>query len=216
MLAWRVSRRWWVPGVWVLGFWVVGAAGSAFAQMDAREAESQPTPEEQERTLKAQLAKDPRDYETAYELAKLYYDQGDREQAENNYRRVLSIRPDYVPALVNLGVVLNEAGKSDEALQQFDRALAINPTDTGILCHKGQALYALKRREEAVGLYLQAIRLEPKSQLAHYWLGIAFADAGIYREAVVEWQKVVDIDDGSELGRAATEGIEVLKPMIGQ
>jgi tetratricopeptide (TPR) repeat protein len=207
-------------GRWIWGAFLLACCGTAGiaaptrAQTDPREAEAKPTPEELERSLKKRLAQNAADYEAAYELGKHYYDQGNRDQAEKGFRRVLEIKPDYVPALVNLGIVLNEAGKSEDALRQFDRALALNPKDTGILCHKGQALYALKRREEAVRLYVEAIGLEPKSQLAHYWLGIAFADAGIYREAILEWQKVVDVDDGSELGRAAAEGIEVLKPMV--
>jgi tetratricopeptide (TPR) repeat protein len=191
------------------------AAGPVAAQTNEREAAPQPTPEELERALKKRLANNSKDYEAAYDLGKHHYAQGRRDQAEQAFRRVLEIKPEYVPALVELGLVLNESGKSEEALGQFDRALAVNPTDTGILCHKGQALYALQRREEAVRHYLQAIRLDPRGQIAHYWLGIAFADAGIYREAILEWQRVVEVDDGSELGRAAAEGIEVLKPMVG-
>jgi Flp pilus assembly protein TadD len=196
----------------ILGGVVIGSPG--FGQVGGREGEKQPAPEELERSYKRRLADNPKDFEAAYELGKQYYEQGARDQAEKGFRKVLEIKPDYVPALVNLGIVLNEAGKSEEALKQFDRALEINPTDTGILCHKGQALYALKRREEAVQLYLAAIRLDPKSQIAHYWLGIAFADAGIYREAIREWEKAAEVDDGSEIGRAAAEGIEVLKPMV--
>ena len=36
-----------------------------------------------------------------------------------------------------------------------------------------------------------------------------------YREAIVEWSAVVALDRDSELGRAAAEGIDVLRPMVG-
>lgn len=209
----RVRSRWiWISCLWLCGSLATGMPSSA--QTGSRDEENKASPEEAERSLKRRLAANSGDYEAAYELAKLYYDQGNRDQTEKWFRRVLEIRPEYVPAMIQLGVVLNEAGKSEEALQQYDRALGINPRDAGILCHKGQALYALRRREEAVALYIEAIRISEDSQLAHYWLGIAFADAGIYREAIVEWQRVVNIDETSELGRAAAEGIEVLKPMV--
>ncbi len=199
----------------ILAASLVGSAGVLWAQSadPARDPE-RPSPEQWERTLKQRLADNSRDHEAAYELAKHYYNQGNRDQAEKGFRRVLSIKSDYVPALVNLGVVLNEAGKSEEAIPFFDQALAASPGDGLALCHKGQALYALKRHEEAIRLYLQALELHPGFQLAHYWLGIAFADAGIYREALVEWRRVVSIDPESEIGRAAAEGIEVVQPLI--
>lgn len=200
----------------ILAASLVGAAGALLAQSadPARDPE-RPSPEQWERTLKKRLAGNSRDHEAAYELAKHYYNQGNRDQAEKGFRRVLSIKGDYVPALVNLGVVLNEAGKSEEAIPFFDQALAVSPGDGLALCHKGQALYALKRHEEAIRLYLEALERHPGFQLAHYWLGIAFADAGIYREALVEWRRVVSIDPESEIGRAAAEGIEVVQPLIG-
>jgi len=192
-----------------------GVALPAQGQRDPRSEEAKPSPEEYERSLKKRMQDNPKDWDAAYALAKHFYDQGDRAQAEKGFRRVLEIKPDHVPSVVNLGIVLNEAGKSEDALKEFDRALALKPGDTAILCHKGQALYALKRREEAVKLYLEAIDADPSSQLAHYWLGIAFADASIYREAIVEWQRVIEIDPESEIGRAAAEGVEVLRPLIG-
>ncbi len=170
--------------------------------------------EEKERGLKAKLAQDATDYQAAEDLGNLYYDQGKREDAEASYRQAIKIKPDFVPALVNLGVVLNEGAKSDDAVKYFDQALALKPNDITALCNKGQALYALRKYAEAVGLYLQAIKDDDKSQLAHYWLGVAFADAGIYREAILEWQKVVAIDPKTDNASTAKEGIDVLQQLL--
>jgi tetratricopeptide (TPR) repeat protein len=172
-------------------------------------------PEVRERDLRARIAAHPGDVPLALELAQFYYDQGDRGRAEKQFRRVLELDPRNLVGLVRLGTVLNEAGKSDEALQQFDAALAIEPRNVDTLCRKGQALYAVKRQEEAVRLYLEAEQIDPNDQAPYYWLGIAFADAGIYREALVEWGKVVDRGANTELGRAAAEGMDVLRPMVG-
>jgi tetratricopeptide (TPR) repeat protein len=172
-------------------------------------------PEIQERELKAKIEAHPSDAALVMDLAAFYYDQGDRSRAEKQYRRVLELDPRNAAAMVRLGTVLNESAKSEEALVQFDAALQIEPRRVDTLCRKGQALYALKRHEEAVRLYLEAKKIDPKDQAPYYWLGIAFADAGIYREAIVEWTAVVDINKDSELGRAAAEGIEVLRPMVG-
>jgi tetratricopeptide (TPR) repeat protein len=174
-----------------------------------------PVPEIRERELKAKIEARPGDAALVMDLATFYYDQGDRNRAENQYRRALELDPRNTAAMVRLGTVLNESGKSEDALVQFDAALQIEPRRVDTLCRKGQALYAVKRHEEAVHLYLEAKKIDPKDQMPYYWLGIAFADAAIYREAIVEWSAVVAIDKDSELGRAAAEGIEVLRPMVG-
>ncbi|MBK8230018.1 MAG: tetratricopeptide repeat protein [Candidatus Eisenbacteria bacterium] len=190
-----------------------GAAGGAPSSTEV----ASPDPialEAREKELKAKIDKNGRDFEAAYELGNLYYDQGRRTEAEESYRRVLKIQADHVPARVNLGVVLNEAGKSEEALVEFDAALKLAPEDVNALCNKGQALYALQRYNEAIDHYRRSIQIDPKSQLAHYLLGIAFADAGIYREAIRDWQKVVSIDPNTDAARTASEGIKVLQDML--
>lgn len=187
----------------------------AFAAEPAPPDSTAPAPEVLERELRTKLEARPDDVLLVLELARFYYDQGDRSRAEKQFRRVLELDPRNLVGLVRLGTVLNEAGKSDEALKQFDAALAIEPRSVDTLCRKGQALYALKRHEEAVRLYVEAKKIDPNDQAPYYWLGISFADAGIYREALVEWGQVVDRGKDTELGRAAAEGIEVLRPLIG-
>lgn len=167
-----------------------------------------------EKALRDAIKRQPKDAELQFKLGNLYYDQGRREEAEEAFRESLKLRPDYVEALVNLGVVQNESGSSLAAIEQFDRALRVRPNDVTALCNKGQALYALQRYGEAVDLYKQSIVIDAKSQLAHYLLGIAFADAGMYREAIRDWQRVVEINPSSEAAKTASEGIEVLQSML--
>jgi tetratricopeptide (TPR) repeat protein len=173
-----------------------------------------PSLEEKQKALEEACKKNPKDVQAAFDLGNLYYDQGNREEAEKTFRKVLELKPDHVRALVNLGVVLNEGGKSQDGLAQLEKALAVKPNDSEVLAVKGQILYALKRYNEAVDLYKQAIQINSKSQKGHYWLGVAFADAGIYREAIKEWKIVVDIDPDSPDAGTAREGIDVLQQML--
>jgi DUF1365 family protein len=46
-------------------------------------------------------------------------------------------------------------------------------------------------------------------------MGVAFADAGIYREAIRMWQKVIEIAPESSEAASAKESIEVLKKFVG-
>lgn len=85
--------------------------------------------------------------------------------------RALSLNPNYVEALVHRAVVLNELGRADEA----------------------QA--ALRRATEAAGEKRQGLPLHVASRLAnqHAELGDAYADAGVLREAIDQYQAALDL-----------------------
>jgi Flp pilus assembly protein TadD len=171
-------------------------------------------PSEKEKEVRGLLQKSPNDPELHFQLGNALYDQGKRTEAEIEYQKAIDLKPDYVKALVNLGVVLNEGAESEKALTYFDRALVLAPQDITVLCNKAQALYALQRYPEAIDLYRKSLELEPNNQLPHYLLGVAFADAGIYREAIAEWERVVAIDPTTEAAKTAAEGIKVLRDLL--
>jgi tetratricopeptide (TPR) repeat protein len=54
-------------------------------------------------------------------------------KASKAYRRSLSLRPNELGALTNLGRSLAEGGRDAEAILQFERALKINPGDSRLL-----------------------------------------------------------------------------------
>ncbi len=61
------------------------------------------------------------------QLANLYFNTGDLEQAELEYERTLQSRPDYVYALAGLGRVYAAKGDMEEAIKSLNRAVAIMP-----------------------------------------------------------------------------------------
>lgn len=194
-------------GLWV-GILVAALISPVLAEEASKDAAAV------EADLRAQLEKTPSDPELYFKLGNALYDQGRRQEAQVSFEKALSLKPDYLKAMTNLGVVLNESGKSEEALRYFDTALAQAPKDVTVICNKGQALYALRRYPEAIDLYRSAMALDGSSQLPHYLLGVAFADAGIYREAIAEWEKVVQANPKSETASTALEGIKVLQTLL--
>jgi cytochrome c-type biogenesis protein CcmH/NrfG len=56
----------------------------------------------------------------------------------------------------------------------------------------------------------------PNAYCAYFTLGVAFADAGIYRDAVRMWQKVVALAPDSPEAVSAKESIEVLEKFLAQ
>jgi tetratricopeptide (TPR) repeat protein len=61
------------------------------------------------------------------QLANLYFNMGNVDQAKLEYQRTLQDRPDYVYALAGMGRVRAAQGKMDEATQLLNQAIAIMP-----------------------------------------------------------------------------------------
>jgi cytochrome c-type biogenesis protein CcmH/NrfG len=62
--------------------------------------------------------------------------------------------------------------------------------------------------------YRRALALDPNSAQAHYNLGLAFAETKVFKEALVEWEKVVALDPNGELGKAAAENVRLLRQYV--
>ena len=55
---------------------------------------------------------------------------------------------------------------------------------------------------------------KPRSHCAYFTLGVAFADAGIYRDAIRMWQRVVELAPNSPEAVSAQESITVLQKFV--
>ena len=114
-----------------------------------------------------------------------YYTAGDEhfragrlKEAEESYRGMLQIDPEYVPALLRLGLVANDARRFEEAAQHLRRAAAREPANP--YAHEGlaEALHGLNRFDEAAASADRALELAPDSPAAHYFAGLARASLG--------------------------------------
>ena len=58
--------------------------------------------------------------------------------------------------------------------------------------------------------YRRAIEKDPSCYSAMYNIAVAFADAGLFRDAVNWWKKVEQVAPGTEAARSARENINIL------
>lgn len=114
-----------------------------------------------------------------------YYTAGDEhfkagrlKEAEESYRGMLQIDPEYVPALLRLGLVCNDTHRFDEAAQYLRRAAARQPDNPFAHEELAEALYGLNRYEEAAASADRALKLSPDAPGAHYFAGLARAALG--------------------------------------
>lgn len=88
------------------------------------------------------------------------------QEAEELYRRALSLSPNYADVHVRYGEVLLELNLVEEALGAFRTATSINPRYAAAYALAGVALRRLGREDEALAAFHTAAKLDPKNPIA--------------------------------------------------
>jgi tetratricopeptide (TPR) repeat protein len=127
--------------------------------------------ERADQMLRQVLEKDDRLADVHDMLGVICHARGNFAQAEYHFERALTINPGYTEAALNLAVTYNDRGKYEAARQVYAR---IKGTPSGSL----QALDPFARGKIAN---------------MHAEVGQAYADAGLAREAIAEYEKAVGL-----------------------
>ncbi len=122
----------------------------------------------------------------------------------------LRIRPDFVPAHNNLGVLQLAAGNPAAAAQAFTAATTLAPDSFEARNGLGRAYAGLGKTAEAAEQFREAVRLQPDAAAAHVNLATMLFQLGRPAEAVRHYEKaqqlrfdVPGLRDSLELARAA-------------
>ena len=114
------------------------------------------------------------------ELGKLYLALGQHEEAIREYRKALSVAPEFPDLRVKLAVALREAGRLSEGLQEIERALEEHPGGIAALTQHGILLYLLGRKDKARRAWEDALYRDPLNKLVQLYLNT------LNREAAAE------------------------------
>jgi len=109
------------------------------------------------------------DNDDAFFHARLALDlfrRGMHDEAANEYRQALAIKPGYADLRNQLGVTLYAGGRDEEAVAEFAQAVSINPKYIEAHLNHGLALARLGRTEEARAAYDAALALDPANTVA--------------------------------------------------
>ena len=92
-----------------------------------------------------------------------------------------------------------EASREEEAFAKIKRALEIDPTSVIHNATLGFLYYWARRDDQAIEQLQKTIDMEPGHWMAHFWQAQAYAQKGMYAEALLEAQKSRDLsgDSGS-------------------
>jgi tetratricopeptide (TPR) repeat protein len=165
--------------------------------------------------LEAAVKKDSTNAKATYRLGIAYLDRDRPIEAARMFQLATKSKPDYVEAWVNLGAAEDANGRGGDARAAYRRALALRSNDQIAMCRLASSYYAVGQRDSAMDVLREQIKNDPKAHCAYFTLGVAFADANMFRDAIKAWQKVVEIAPKSPEAESATESIKLLQEYLG-
>src|SRR5208337_798404 len=103
-------------------------------------------------------------------------------EAEEAYRKAISLRPDYPQAHYNLGNACLAQQRTADAMREYQETLRLRPDFPGVHMNLG-----------AVEEYRSELRLHPSNPDAHVNLANALAAGRQFNEAVAEFRKALEL-----------------------
>ncbi|HYY99487.1 MAG TPA: protein kinase, partial [Pyrinomonadaceae bacterium] len=145
------------------------------------------------------LALDPTLAEAYAPLAavKLYYYR-DWPAAERYFRRAIELNPKFADAYGHYAISLIRFGRNEEALALGQRAVELEPLSLRVNHGRARQLFFMRRYDRAIDQFRKTLELDPNYPPAHEWLGYAYEQKGMQREAVAEWVKALSLSGAGE------------------
>jgi Tfp pilus assembly protein PilF len=124
------------------------------------------------------------------------HQQGQANEAERLYAKILKADPRQFDALHLLGLLRHQQGNDAEALRLIGAALKIKPDYADALLNYGSVLSALQRHEEALGYFDRVLAQNPFSPRALNNRGNSLAVLRRFDEALSCFNRALSIDPG--------------------
>jgi serine/threonine protein kinase/tetratricopeptide (TPR) repeat protein len=147
------------------------------------------------------------------------------EEAEKEYKRAISLNPNYPTAHHWYQILLGVLGRGDEALAEIKRALELDPLSPVLEVNVGDNYVRKGDLDSAMEHAKRLVQLDPNFPLAHQIYGAVYLKQRKYAEAIAAYQQDVTKDRSayslSFLGYALAvagrrdEAVAVLKELEG-
>lgn len=133
--------------------------------------------------LVQRMAKTSNDAGARLILADIYTATNKPQQARAELEAIAANKDTFVPAKLRLAAMDYTAGRTAEGHVHVDEALKARPNDAAALVLKGRLLLLERQMDQAIAQFQAATAANNRYDLAHFWLGAAYAARGQTSEA---------------------------------
>jgi len=139
-------------------------------------------------------------------------------EAEEAYRKALSLAPHFPEAYFNLGNVLREIGRLDAAEEMYRMATTQDAAMASVLYNLADIQEERGKLNEAVASLHAALKVSPSYSEAHFNLALCLEKIGRKQEADKHWSAYLKLDPNSEWAEMARQHMspqmeESLRPL---
>ena len=125
--------------------------------------------------------------------------------AESEFKRAIELNANAATSHLWYGDLLTKLGRFDEAKLELKKAQDLDPLSLLINTSVGQQLYFSRQYEAAIQQLRKALDMDPKFVPAQHAIEAAYAQNGMYKEAVGERQNVLTVSGNPDLAAAIGE-----------
>ncbi len=122
--------------------------------------------------------------------------------AEEEFQHAISLKPSYATAYHWYGDLLLARGQFDQAMEKFKIAKELDPLSPMINISVGLVYYYGRQNDLAITYFRKMTDLFPNFFPAHYYLAWAYTVNGQYEEAIVSYQRALEISKGHSMVKA--------------
>jgi tetratricopeptide (TPR) repeat protein len=151
------------------------------------------------------------DPEVYFQLGVAFYEDEQADSALFYYSKAAELDSLLSKAYVNMGVILDERQDRQGAIGMFEKAVAVNPQDVLAHAHAAYMLFDAGEYGTAWEHLSKALAIDSLNPQPHFYLAIFFWESGMFRESLVEFERVVSLANGDYLSRKAEENIAILQ-----
>jgi len=125
-----------------------------------------------------------------------FYD-WDWDGAEQEFLRAIELNPSYATAHHWYANYLSALGRHTDAHAEIQCALRLDPLSLIINAWAGVLLYLGRQYDQAIEQLTKTLELDSSFSVAHAYLGMAYEERLIFREAIAHFEAAVDISASS-------------------
>jgi tetratricopeptide (TPR) repeat protein len=122
--------------------------------------------------------------------------------AERELNSAIALAPSYDCARVYHSTYLAWSGRRAEALAEITRGRELNP-GSSFASVESAAYFLLRDYASLVEVSRRGVASDPNEWLEHYFLGVGYEGSGKRAEAILEYQRAVEISHGDQDPTAA-------------
>ncbi len=114
------------------------------------------------RILRSVVAEDPKVIDAWFKLGNAYFRAGRFQEAIDNYRKALELKPDYDLAVINIAQAYRQMGNDEAAIAGYEHYLRIGPKDAYVRYQLGEIFLDRGDSTTAERWFREALDLDPK------------------------------------------------------